>query len=184
MAHEFSQAIEGWHDFYLMTGTAAATLVGLLFVAVSVNLNLLRGAAAQHRREWARHTFLNFIFVLLVSLIFLMPAQSELGLALPLLIIAAVAFFGVARLYREATRLATSGDEARVRQRMMREAIYSAGSYLILVIVALFLLRSEPQQLYWLAAAVLMLLIEAAGAAWRLLVVLVNFAQPDSEETG
>ena len=34
------------------------------------------------------------------------------------------------------------------------------------------------------AAAVLMLLIEAAGAAWRLLVVLVNFAQPDSEETG
>jgi hypothetical protein len=29
----FTQAIEGWHDFYLMIGTAA-TLIGLLFVGL------------------------------------------------------------------------------------------------------------------------------------------------------
>jgi hypothetical protein len=27
----FTQTVEGWHDFYLMIGTAAATLVGLRF---------------------------------------------------------------------------------------------------------------------------------------------------------
>jgi hypothetical protein len=34
----FTQAVEGWHDFYLMIGTAAATLVGLLFVSLSLNV--------------------------------------------------------------------------------------------------------------------------------------------------
>jgi hypothetical protein len=33
----FVQAVEGWHDFYMMIGTASATLVGLLFIAISLN---------------------------------------------------------------------------------------------------------------------------------------------------
>jgi hypothetical protein len=37
----FAQAIEGWHDFYLMVGTAAATLVGLLFVSLSLNVDVI-----------------------------------------------------------------------------------------------------------------------------------------------
>ena len=35
----FSQTLIGWHDFYLLVGTAAATLIGLLFVAASLGLS-------------------------------------------------------------------------------------------------------------------------------------------------
>ena len=33
----FAAAVAAWHDFYLLAGTAAATLIGLIFVALSLN---------------------------------------------------------------------------------------------------------------------------------------------------
>jgi hypothetical protein len=30
------EALKEWHDFYILVGTAGATLLGLLFVAVSL----------------------------------------------------------------------------------------------------------------------------------------------------
>jgi len=30
------EALKQWHDFYILVGTAGATLLGLLFVAVSL----------------------------------------------------------------------------------------------------------------------------------------------------
>ena len=183
MPQDFAQAIEGWHDFYLTTGTAAATLVGLLFVAVTVNVNLLRGPEGHHRRIWARYTFQNFLYVLLVSLVFLMPDQGQLGLALPLLAMGAFAVIAASRLLREALTIPKGSDSAFIRERMVREAIYSGGSYVILVIVSIFLLQGQPQQLYWLAAAVLVLLLVGAGSAWRLLVTLIEAGRPDLEES-
>jgi len=37
----FAEWVHGWHEFYLMTGTAAVTLAGLLFVALSLHLDRL-----------------------------------------------------------------------------------------------------------------------------------------------
>ena len=36
MAADFTAAIAAWHDFYNLTGSAAFTLAGLVFVAVSI----------------------------------------------------------------------------------------------------------------------------------------------------
>jgi hypothetical protein len=35
----FSQKFEGWHDYYLMSGAAAATLIGLHFLGLSLRFN-------------------------------------------------------------------------------------------------------------------------------------------------
>jgi hypothetical protein len=55
-----------WHDFYIVAGTAAATLVGLLFVGLSLHLRavLLRPDV----RGLARVTLANFGLILFVSL--------------------------------------------------------------------------------------------------------------------
>jgi hypothetical protein len=43
------QALSGWHDFYLLTGAAEATLLGRLFVAVPLKVELiLPGGASAH----------------------------------------------------------------------------------------------------------------------------------------
>jgi hypothetical protein len=39
---DFTNTIKDWQTFYVMAGTAAATLIGLLFVAVSINIDVFR----------------------------------------------------------------------------------------------------------------------------------------------
>ncbi|MFN8471550.1 MAG: hypothetical protein U0822_04970 [Anaerolineae bacterium] len=174
MSQDFAQAIDSWHEFYLMTGTAAATLIGLLFVAVTVNASLLRGPDGYHRRSWARHTFQNFLYVLFVSLVFLMPDQGRLGLAIPLLFMGGFALFSVYQLLRVGKQPSDTPHSEFIRARMIREALYTGGCFVILIIVALFLLQGQPQQLYWLAAAVLVLLVVGASSAWRFLLALIE----------
>ncbi len=41
------QALNEWHNFYLLTGTAAARLSGLLFVAVTLNADVIFSSFAQ-----------------------------------------------------------------------------------------------------------------------------------------
>jgi len=37
----FADVLQGWHDFYVTAGAAAATLVGLLFVGLSLHIKVV-----------------------------------------------------------------------------------------------------------------------------------------------
>jgi hypothetical protein len=80
----FSQTVEHWQAFYIMAGTASATLLGLLFVAISLNVDLLIRDGNVSLSALASETINNFVFVLLVAIYFLIPDQSPLGLGIPL----------------------------------------------------------------------------------------------------
>jgi hypothetical protein len=81
----FTQAVEGWHDFYLLIGTAAATLVGLLFVGLSLNIDVITREANADLRVLAAQAFTNFLNVVMLAVLFLIPRQVPPGLGLPLL---------------------------------------------------------------------------------------------------
>ena len=49
-AASFAEQLDRWHEFYLMAGTAAVTLMGLLFVAVSLHLDAVVRDDAAHVR--------------------------------------------------------------------------------------------------------------------------------------
>jgi hypothetical protein len=63
-----------WRDFYIVSGTAAATLVGLLFVGLSLHLR----AVLSHGevRGLARVTLANFGLTLFLSLFMLIPQSA------------------------------------------------------------------------------------------------------------
>jgi hypothetical protein len=63
----FAQAVEGWHDFYLMIGAAAATLVGLLFVSLSLNVDAITREANADLRMLAAQTFTRFLNVVMLA---------------------------------------------------------------------------------------------------------------------
>ena len=69
---------EGWHDFYMLLGTASAALVALLFVAASIGAGFLTPERST---------------TLLMSLIALIPAHTPISLTVG---IAAVAVAGLA----------------------------------------------------------------------------------------
>src|SRR5207245_4421138 len=72
-----------WHDFYIVAGTAAATLVGLLFVGLSLHLRAV--LSRSEVRSLARVTLANFGLILFVSLFMMIPqgppgaSQSLIG---------------------------------------------------------------------------------------------------------
>jgi hypothetical protein len=65
--------VQEWRDYFIFTGSIGATLLGLLFVAISLNAEEILSGSHRHLRELAGQTFQNFILVVLVSLFFLFP---------------------------------------------------------------------------------------------------------------
>src|SRR5690606_38323563 len=91
------QAIESWNTFYTAVSAASATLVGLLFVSLSVNLKLVTGEQHAEIRALAIQTFTNFTYVLIISLIFLIPNPSPSGVGITFLIFGALGTVSVIR---------------------------------------------------------------------------------------
>lgn len=75
---DIAYAPEAWHDFYIMTGGAAAALTGLVFVAVSLHLHAVLGNPFHRGR--AESTLLALMTVVLLSGAVLIPGQPTAAL--------------------------------------------------------------------------------------------------------
>src|SRR5215470_11039315 len=84
----FGEAAQGWHDFYVTAGAAAATLVGLLFVGLSLHIRVV--VSHPDVRSLARVTLTDFFLVLLVALLMLTPTQAPATAAAWLVVIAII----------------------------------------------------------------------------------------------
>jgi hypothetical protein len=81
-----------WHDFFVTAGTGAAALTGLLFVALSIQLDRILGHP-EHRFR-ARGNFFGLTLVMVMALVVLIPSLNRTwlgwGLIVPNLTAAAV----------------------------------------------------------------------------------------------
>jgi hypothetical protein len=165
----FAQAIEGWHDFYILIGTASATLVGLLFVSLSLNADVISRRTNADLRALAEQTFSSFIFVLLFAVFFLIPYQDALGLGLPLLGVGGIGLFSTVRHF-----LKTRHTQPRVwRQGTIgTRFITPTICFVVLITIAVSVLLSNTSGLYWLVPVMIILMVIASFNAWDLLLRL------------
>ena len=70
--------LHDWQNFYILMGTAAATLMGLLFVAVSSGGYLPPQQAKNYLRTFVNPTLLYYFQVLLVACLGIMPLANAL----------------------------------------------------------------------------------------------------------
>lgn len=85
---------EGWTNFYLMAGSAAAVLIGLIFVVISLMGDRPRSAVLAGSKLYMGPIVLSVSFVLLLSGAALVPDISRLTIAQ---IASLVAVWGLAR---------------------------------------------------------------------------------------
>ncbi len=88
-----ADALEHWHDFYVLLGTASATLVGLLFVAATVGSGVFTSGRRAASRMFLSASVIHFSSLLIACLIVLAPAQSWVSLGS---MIVACGIFGLA----------------------------------------------------------------------------------------
>ena len=72
----------GWDSFFIMAGPAAATLIGLLFVTVSVASGFSQSSMVQGTRGFLTPTFVQFGTVLFQSLAVLVPWPAAWPIAI------------------------------------------------------------------------------------------------------
>ena len=100
--------LESWHEFYALLGTAAAALVALLFVAVSIGIGLITAGAGSPTRTYTSPVVFHYTYVLFVSLLALVPINTDRSLALIIGVSAVIAlgYSGAicARVLRGTTR--------------------------------------------------------------------------------
>ena len=167
----FQEWAEHWHEFYLMAGTAAVTLAGLLFVALSLHLDRLVEETHEHLLALARVTLLSFTVVLFASMFMLVPPSSRRQTAFML---AAMGVAGLVFTFR-LTRTARHHDEAGFsRGQVRKRLLFPTVAYIMMLVTAAGIYVGIPEMLYMMVGAMCMILGNASGTSWELLVQIAR----------
>jgi hypothetical protein len=164
---DIQQTLQSWQMFYATVATASATLSGLLFVSLSLHRDHLKGTRGQAILATARRTFSNFLYVLMIALVFLVPHQAPYSLTTALLVLGLSRTFG---LVRDA-RLYLKPQPGRVGvYAILREVALPSLAAIGLIAVGIDVALGSTEVIFVLVGVIAALLIIACWNAWLLLI--------------
>jgi hypothetical protein len=160
-----------WHEFYAVLGTAAAALIALLFVAVSIATSVLtpepesRGNTSTYLSPVVFH-YANALFLSLIALI---PTQTleSFGLVIGAASIGSATYSIVIAVRVHRNSISDIAD--RLCYGAIPALCYATGP-----VVALLLFEEKPAGLNLLAGAALLLLVVNIRNAWDLMISLAQ----------
>jgi GTP:adenosylcobinamide-phosphate guanylyltransferase len=151
--------IHAWNDFFVAEVGASATLAGLLFVSVSINLGQI--LKYPHLPVRALEALGMLLCVLVVSTFALVPAQTRMAYALE----------------TGATGLATWAIQTMALMRTNRSGYETPVRYLLnqvppvpFVVAGVLLALGHPAGIYWVVPGALLCIASSVFSAWILLV--------------
>jgi len=153
---------EQWHDFFLMVGGAAAALAGLVFVAMSLNLDVVMRDATHRYR--AIGTLTNFIGIFALCSLALMGGQNHEAVGVEWLVASTVA--GAVYVYGYLRARTAGGSQSTLS---LLRTVSGTGLYLAQIVGAILLLLGESAGLYIAAVAMVILTGYSVSGAWLLL---------------
>lgn len=160
-----------WHDFYVLIGTASATLVGLMFVAASIGASFFIAEREAGLRAFLTPTVLHFTAVLIACLVLTVPSHSWESLG-GLVLTGGVIGLGYACAVGLSMR--RGGFSATIDwEDRFWYVIAPVASYLLLTGAAILLLVRSPRGFDLLAVALLLLLLLGIRNAWDMTVWMV-----------
>ena len=172
----YQAEVVGWRDFYILAGTASATLVGLLFVGLSLHLRIV--VTTSEVRSLARVTLANFGAVLFVALFLVIPEGPSdagwqlIGAGLVSLVVAAPSLISAVRS-REWTFQMSLMQRVRVTLRFGLSGV----GYLAIIVAGALLQSSLTAAFTVLLITTLVLLFVSLRNTWDLLVTVADVTQ-------
>jgi len=160
----------------MLAGSAAATLLGLIFVAASLHIDVIskseRSADIRILANWA---FINFILILSFAFIFLIPQQEPLGTGVPLLILGVLELARTLRLWHKFGFMKRSNGQI-FGAGQMRSSLLIPNTicYLALIYVASTIIQGDVSKLSWMVLVIIYLVISATSNTWSLMIRLAE----------
>ncbi len=87
MPDSLSPLLREWHNFYLLIGGAAASLAGLMFVAISLGSGTITPKNLHGLRVFVNPTLIHFIYVLVAALVIVIPTATWTRLGILLMLV-------------------------------------------------------------------------------------------------
>jgi hypothetical protein len=159
VAYEVSE----WSDLFVATAGAAAALAGLVFVAVSINLERILSLPGLPAR--ALQTLLMLAIVVAISIVGLIPGQDRAALGVELLVVAVGYTAGLVLTSR--SNMPTREEP---RGWLIGRVVLLGIGAVPLLIGAVSVLAEAGGGLYWIAAGILGAIAGGVTNAWVLLV--------------
>jgi hypothetical protein len=164
-----ASGVKEWADFLVATAGAAGALAGLVFVALSINLNRILSLPGVAGR--AGETVILLAGALIVALLALIPGQSSAWLGVTLLAVGLPAWSVPTAIQIQTFR---KRQYYTVHMAVFRFLLYQTAT-LPLLLSGLSLQRGRPTGgMQWLAGFVVLSLIVALFNAWVLLVEIMR----------
>jgi hypothetical protein len=157
-----------WTSYLSTQAGAAATLTGLVFVAVSINLSRIISVPGLSGR--AAETILQFFGVLIVSTTPLIPRQSTGALGAEILLAGSVLW-----ILQTVLQVIYMGRRAgHPLYWLIVRILQTQFATIPFCIAGILLLRGSSAGLYWLPLGVIFSLISGVVNAWVLLVEILR----------
>lgn len=165
---DFTAPMQGWHDFYVLIGTASATLIGLMFVAVSIAASTFTEEQRAGVQAFFTPTIAHFSAVLVVCLIVLAPVSRWTWLGALLLGSGIIGLGYAGKVWRQMGRRGLT-QRIDLEDRLLYVLGPFCGQALIALSGALMLLQAAASA-YLLAVALVLLLLVGIRNAWDITV--------------
>jgi hypothetical protein len=161
-------SIAQWNTLLAVQASAAATLTGLVFVAVSINLNRIMAFPGLPGR--AGESILEFLTVFFVSIVALVPQQPAKLLAIEILLIGLTSWIAQMVVQRRYLRVRTGHPWSWFIYR----AVLSQLATLPFCVAGILLLLGISEGIYWLVPGFIFSFMGGIVGAWVLLVEVVR----------
>ncbi|MFY9754364.1 MAG: hypothetical protein WAK37_00320 [Pseudolabrys sp.] len=164
------EALHEWHEFYILLGTAGATLLALLFVAVSLGTGFLSSKDQQGTRTFMSPVVIHFTSVFFLSAVCLVPSHGPVFFAV---LIAGTAIVGVAVSIVISVWVVRT-EMTQYLPDYFAYGLLPVGAYLALLVASIMIYLGRDYALEVLAGGLLVLAIVNVRNAWDLTLSMVR----------
>ncbi len=158
-----------WHDFFLAVAGAAAVLAGLVFVGVSINLDVIMSNPGYGLPGRALEALVLLVAVLMATILLLVPDQGMVLAGVELLAVGVVDWAAVVIIQVLVVRNWRSLEPA-FRWHFVPRVVLCQLATLPIVAAGVGVMGWGVGGLYWLVVGVVLSFLVAVAEAWVLLV--------------
>jgi len=168
--NELEPLLERWANFYLIVSTAAATLIGLMFVVITLasERGVEKAEATAKIRVYLTTTVVYFASVLGVAALLTFPNHTRLTATL------CICLVGVAGLVYSGSRIGGDKENYYEWHDLIHHAVFPFAAYGLLVLGGVLLLHDAQRGLTFAAVGMLWLLMIAIRNSWSIAVGVVS----------
>ena len=170
---EFYATLQSWQNFYFLLGGASASLLGLMFVALSLGMSLITEETAEGAKIWVNPSVLYFALALFLSAVMLIPKNSPQMIAILLFIADCAAVVPISRYQMQLIHYVKSHDDFNLSEWTFQSILPFLSIILMFVAATCFYLRQEGYGFMELWFVMVSLIISGIYNTWSLVMSIV-----------